>query len=180
MGFIYTTIGVISMPWKDKRKRNAWFKKRRKRLRSEGLCTVCGKNKPEKDKVICEECLEKWRGYGKKYHASPKYLKWRVSHRNAQKLKAMQIVSGLEKSKCVYCDCDDIRVLEINHKFGGGTKERKKSRDWSGQYLYHAIIHGRRKTNDLEITCRVCNARHYCNLKYPELSWKVEWIVCDG
>lgn len=54
--------------------------------------------------------------------------------------------------KCCCCDCDDIRVLHINHKNGRPEKEHKM-----GQGTYKAIIDGRRKTDDLDIRCANCN-----------------------
>src|ERR1035438_2016217 len=35
---------------------SAYFKKRRLRLKAEGFCTDCAKNKPEGEKTLCEAC----------------------------------------------------------------------------------------------------------------------------
>ena len=77
---------------------------------------------------------------------------------------------------CVYCGCDDIRFLEINHKEGGGAKEVLVS----GSNFYWAIIKGRRPVDDLEITCGLDNKLHFYRLKYGDdanrflVSWKTE------
>src|ERR1700678_122970 len=42
-------------------------------------------------------------------------------HQKEIRLKVIDLLGG---AKCVYCGCNDIRVLEINHKNGGGWKER--------------------------------------------------------
>jgi hypothetical protein len=36
-----------------------WQKKRRQKLKSEGLCTICGKEKPKENKIRCEFCSKK-------------------------------------------------------------------------------------------------------------------------
>ena len=35
-----------------------YMKKRRKKLKAKGICTVCGNRKAEKGKVLCAHCLE--------------------------------------------------------------------------------------------------------------------------
>ena len=108
------------------------------------------------------EKLKNWKKlYGKKYkNRSGKNLK-----------KSVLSVVGGKHPKCVYCGCDDERLLELNHKFGGGTKEIKKK----GAKMYWDIILGRRKLDDLEIACRICNAKHYLELKYGKLPFKITY-----
>ena len=71
---------------------------------------------------------------------------------------------------CVRCGCNDERLLEVNHKNGGGSQEHKKS---IYSNFIHAIAVGRRKTEDLEILCRPCNAIHYLEKKYGKLPLRV-------
>lgn len=113
------------------------------------------------------------------------YTKWRAdwyskhpdfsrNDNQRTKLRALQIVAKRPDPKCVYCGCDDVRFLEVNHKEGGGAKEAIMS----GNNFYWAIIKGRRNTDDLEIACRPDNALHYLKLKYGksadqfEILWK--------
>jgi len=62
------------------------------------------------------------------------------------KMRALEIVG----KSCVYCGETNPIVLTINHKNGGGTKDRV------GTDLYRAIINGSRKTDDLETCCGSC------------------------
>ena len=72
---------------------------------------------------------------------------------------------------CENCGCDDPNLLEINHKNGGGTKEiRQKGRSFLQD------IYSGRKTDDLNLLCKVCNALHYLELKNGKLPFKVTWI----
>lgn len=75
---------------------------------------------------------------------------------------------------CKYCCCDDIRALEVHH-----TKLSQKPIDQHehGLVLYGAIIKGKRKTDDLEVVCRVCNNLLFLIEKYGENinRWKIEW-----
>jgi len=87
----------------------------------------------------------------------------------AKKIQAYEILGG----KCVYCGCTDIDALEINHIHGGGRKEPKH-----GKALYLDIISGKRTTEDLELTCRICNAWHYLvHIKNIKDGWKITWRV---
>lgn len=94
------------------------------------------------------------------------------NYRCGQKLKAMQIVSGLEKPKCKNCGCSDLRALEMNHKNLGGSKERRMR---GNQLLYGAIISGKRRTNDLDVLCRICNSKHYLEKKF-DLHFEVKFL----
>jgi len=84
-----------------------------------------------------------------------------VARNKKKHFLAMQIVSNQKVPECCRCGCKDSRALEINHKNLGGRKENLR-----GRLLYDAIISGKRKTDDLEITCRVCNAAHYLEKKF--------------
>lgn len=35
-----------------------YMQKRRRKLKANGICTVCGKRKAENGKVLCTQCLE--------------------------------------------------------------------------------------------------------------------------
>jgi len=86
------------------------------------------------------------------------------------------VIVGDGPIRCAYCNCDDLRLLEINHKYGGGRKETGTGNDRHPTEFYRAIINGTRSIYDLEIACRVCNAHHYLELKYGPLPFTVTWI----
>jgi hypothetical protein len=92
--------------------------------------------------------------------------------RLTQKLGAMEILGG---ARCVNCGCDDLRILEINHKNGGGSKEYKQVK--AGHRFHYLIRSRKRSTTDLEVRCRVCNALDYIERIHPELKGriKVRW-----
>jgi hypothetical protein len=80
--------------------------------------------------------------------------------------------------KCARCGCSDARLLEINHKNGGGKREMESGRkSWR---FYWDIALGKRKPDDLEILCRPCNALHYLELKFGPLPMRVIWEGGDG
>jgi hypothetical protein len=58
---------------------------------------------------------------------------------------------------------------------GGGTKERPiKHR--GGKQFYLDILKGRRPIDDLELTCKVCNAWHHLTkLKGIKDGWTITW-----
>lgn len=94
----------------------------------------------------------------RRYHQRPEVrereLEQGKKRRMEQRLKVIELFGG----KCIYCGCDNYRALEVNHRNGGGVKERK---NLNGGIFYKKILTGERKTDDLELTCRVCNANHY-------------------
>jgi hypothetical protein len=103
---------------------------------------------------------------------TPKHKKYMKNYHAAIKHKAKWMV-GRGILKCVNCGCDDERILEINHKNGGGSKERKKYTNINR--YYSDIINGNRSVLDLDIMCRVCNALHYIKLKYGIMEHLVVW-----
>ena len=76
-----------------------------------------------------------------------------------QRIRLLQKINP--ELKCENCGCDVISILEINHIFGGGVKELSK--DYSA--FRTAIMKGTRQTDDLELTCRVCNNLRYVKSK---------------
>ena len=141
-----------------------------------------------------EHCAEYSKEYKKKYNKelkeySKKYSRehrdclrektreWRSKNRDRVamwgKKKRMEVLNIVSNNNivCDRCGCNDIRLLEINHKNGGGSKETKRGK--SIYKFYAEIINGKRKTNDLELLCKVCNAWHYLELKYGELPYKI-------
>ena len=120
-----------------------------------------------KERYDTQGGLAKNRAYYEKCKKNGKAKEWA---RN-KKLKVFQKVSGQEIPTCVYCGCDDIRFLEINHINGGGGAEFKRR----GCSLYIPILYHNRDVDDLEVACRPCNAVHYLRLKYGQSYFQVIW-----
>ena len=101
------------------------------------------------------------------------YKMYKIKGNYYQK-KKIQAFNKIKKNKieCVRCGCNDIRLLEVNHKNGGGSQEKKNSK-YSNAVL--SVIYGNRKTDDLELLCRPCNHIHYLELKYGKLPMEVKW-----
>ena len=127
-------------------------------------CIICNKEFETNDKrrkCCSPECsIKNKKSYVNIYNNKYFY--------NKRKLKALKIV-GKGIIKCTNCGCDDIRILEINHINGGGYKEYKEKRKYHGSrssFLVNEIVMGRRKIDDLNILCHVCNHAYYIKLKY--------------
>ena len=74
-------------------------------------------------------------------------------------------------ARCAHCGCDDLRVLEVHHKLGGGKRERWRGGDafWCG------IVMGRRGAADLEICCKPCHAVEDVKRLYGVDGFTVAW-----
>ena len=83
---------------------------------------------------------------------SREHKEWQRNYDRNLRKRVIQKLGG----KCIYCGCDNEDALEINHIHGGGYKKRK-IRSYK-QFLLD-IQAGRK--NDVELTCRICNALHY-------------------
>src|SRR3990167_1494667 len=148
-------------------------------------CLYTFASKENKISVICENCgkiidarirkASKDPNRVKKWNNWLKTVDWK-EHRKEQNRKErvrVLLLVGKKDIKCVRCGCDDSRLLEINHKNGEGKKDFG-----DGRYMrefYRKIIRLERRVEDLEILCRVCNARHYLELKYGKLPIEITW-----
>ena len=86
----------------------------------------------------------------------------RLKQYRARKQKAFLVIGG---AVCKRCGCDELDFLEFNHTQGGGCKEHRNNKC---KPMIDRILTFRRKTNDLECLCRVCNAIDYLEKKNPE------------
>lgn len=93
------------------------------------------------------------------------------------RLQALRMIAGTDKLQCIRCGCDDVRLLEINHKNGGGVKDQENRGGSNG--ISQAIVSGRRGVEDLEILCRPCNAIDYLERRYGPLPMWVVWSTCQ-
>jgi predicted RNA-binding Zn-ribbon protein involved in translation (DUF1610 family) len=126
-------------------------------------CPACGKRRDVRHREFKPniEALKTWRarnpGYATKFSRRYREI-------------ALKVI-GAGQIKCVRCGCDDQRLIEINHKNGGGGKELRGN----SHKFYISIARLKRTTDDLELLCRVCNAAHFLESKYGELPFLVVW-----
>jgi hypothetical protein len=81
---------------------------------------------------------------------------------NRRKLAVIAMLGG----KCVSCQETNPRVLQVNHKNGGGLKELR------GQLnFYTNILAGRRKIDDLDLRCA------NCNILYEYECGRKHWLI---
>lgn len=155
-------------------------------------CCIAFENKSQKYLTNCPKCgriidarirTEQSKIYNKKHpnrnRKFKQYLNSGGKRKELGKIFRLRfrktILNILSKNNpiCVSCGCDKQELLEINHKNGGGTKEVQRGK--KGVKFYWDIYMGRRKTDDLEILCRVCNAKHYLELKYGKLPYRITY-----
>lgn len=120
------------------------------------------------------EHKEEHNRYNKKYRQEHReyFREYNKKRTKRRRLKVLNIVSN-NNPTCVRCGCNDLRLLEINHKNGGGSQEMR--RGIGSSKFWNNINNGKRETYDLEILCRVCNARHYLELKYGKLPYEIKY-----
>lgn len=114
----------------------------------------------ERQKEYNKKHMEKWRRKNREHIR--KYARdWKKKNKEKMRLyvkryarklhdKAIDFLGG----KCVRCGITDKRVLQINHKDGGGSREFKKV---GALKLYLMILNGKRPTDDLDVRCANCN-----------------------
>src|SRR2546423_119951 len=82
-----------------------------------------------------------------------------IYHRNYYRQLKLRMF-GLFGNKCESCGTTDPRVLEVNHRNGGGSKERSSKGHWT---LYLELVHGKRDIVDFNLLCANCNILHEYN-----------------
>jgi hypothetical protein len=118
------------------------------------------------------EARRAWERRYRRSHAAT-YRAKRRRNAQTQKRRALEMLGG---AICRRCGCTDIRILEVNHRQGGGRKEIVLN--GGGNRMHLNILTGRRSVGDLEVLCRPCNAVDYIERKFPELVSKlhVVWV----
>ena len=66
------------------------------------------------------------REYKKMQREDPEYVERLRSHARDYNRRLRQAVLERLGQKCSRCGYKDVRALEIDHKFGGGTEERRR------------------------------------------------------
>lgn len=165
------------------------------RLKAELSCRKCGGFWSHKAGTIATECpfcgafkdardrTGQGRGSLKSLERKAKLEEWYADPENRKKRgqkqrellrkKVFFRICGSIAPKCARCTCDDFRLLEVNHKNGGGNREMQ-----SGKFstrFYYDIASGKRSVDDLELLCKPCNAIHALELKYGPLPMRVVW-----
>jgi hypothetical protein len=140
-------------------------------------CPYCGKPKDARDRS--EESKKCVKSSGRK----EKLVDWYAVRENRRergrrytvllRKRVFFRISGGICPRCVRCGCDDPRLLEINHKNGGGNKEMQHGR--KSHRFYLDIANGTRQVDDLELLCKPCNAIHALELRYGKLPMRVIW-----
>ena len=96
----------------------------------------------------CKECVKK-RQRSRQYRQN-------LSKRRQFRALRNEIITLLS-GKCELCGFSDIRALQIDHKYGGGSKERKSFGNNLRQY-YKAILEKIKAGNDsYRCLCANCN-----------------------
>lgn len=144
-------------------------------------CLIVFENTSLKNITQCPNCFkiidarirtEESREYNKKHpERSKKYKEYDKENKKKRGKESRERVRTVvfnllsnNNPTCENCGCDDTKLLEVNHKNGGGNKELQRGKN-TNKFMWD-IYMGRRKTDDLNLLCRVCNSLHYLELKY--------------
>jgi len=126
---------------------------RYRRLKAEGLCTVCAK-RPLVTGTRCQECRDKqvkamdtwyYRDHEGRKTERREYSKTARANR---RLRIIDLLGGC----CARCGMNDVRILQIDHKDGGGSKETARVGWQSG--LYKLV---RENPEKYQLLCPNCN-----------------------
>jgi len=99
----------------------------------------------------CKKNKDKVRQYAKKYQEIHGFLPQRKYY---YKIKSQ--IFEILGNKCSRCGFSDLRVLQIDHKFGKGNEDRKYK---NASYKYYRLILEKLKANsqDYQLLCANCN-----------------------
>ena len=128
-------------------------------------------------KMYCH--TEKYKQWRRAHQTTPEYRLHRNQRRRARAQAHPEIIREQKRgeyrrlkerlfhlfgSKCAYCGCDDPRLLQLNHKNGGGRQDKRHGRSTAD--LAWSILSGKRDSREFELTCPPCNMIHYVGLKF--------------
>jgi hypothetical protein len=124
---------------------------------------------PEQLAISTEKATEATRRYRARHPERVKEIRKRQY--DTRKRRAMELVGG---AKCCVCGCDEIDFLEFNHRNGGGCKEW---RDKGSKPMVDKILTSKRRTDDLDIKCRLCNALDFLERKNKKSAerFEIKW-----
>jgi hypothetical protein len=140
------------------REKNGSSRKYYQDRKAAGLCTHCGERPKTPTSVNCEVCND---------------FEW------GRRIRIKQEVMSKYGGECVCCGEDNVMFLSLDHKDGGGTKERDDS-NIMGTRLYRSL---RKLPVDpkYQVMCYNCNfakgdrgicPHHYADKVRAALSWE--------
>jgi len=146
-----------------------------KSMKTRTACPNCGSVKDarirtEHTKIYSQKHPERMLAL-KKYNKEHRKERQKIANGRVKRV-VFNILSN-NNPKCENCGCNDTRLLEINHKNGGGGKELQGGKR-TNVFMWD-IYMGRRETSDLNLLCRVCNALHYLKIKFGKIPMQVLW-----
>jgi hypothetical protein len=104
-----------------------------------------------------------------------------AQHQLLQKCELFERI-GTGQSECYRCQVTDLRILELDHLDGGGSKEHRAARKRGGDInpyvrTLRLIGTGERSRWDYQVLCRPCNALAYLERKFPDLKGlgRISW-----
>ena len=128
------------------------------------LCRKCGRTLPKgcfypsakKRRMIwCKDCWNRWMRDWRRSKAGKAYDKRRDERRTAQRFEAIRMLGN----RCENCGTEDVRVLQIHHRIGGGSAERSRGLD--SVRLVRGILSGRISREKFGLLCANCNWIEY-------------------
>lgn len=146
-----------------------------KSLKQQAQCPRCGRTidariRTDQSRIYNKKHPERIKNY-QEYDKKNKKERGRLGRERVRKV-VFNIISN-NNPICFSCGCDDTRLLEVNHIKGGGNKELDCGKRHN--VFMWDIYMGRRKPHDLNLLCRICNARHYLELKYGRLPFDIKY-----
>ena len=76
---------------------------------------------------------------------------------NASRIKERKILLKSLGNKCVNCGFSDIRALQIDHKNGDGSADKKRFKKQTGTMVTYYSRNVKEATQKLQILCANCN-----------------------
>ena len=128
--------------------KSVYEKERRKRLKVEGLCIICGQCEPRPGKVNCQRCHDDNREW---YERNWDKQRAKVRQKSQQ---FRQMILDAYGAKCACCGETRREFLAIDHVHGGGGKHRKAK---STEGTWKEIV-AKGFPPEYRILCHNCNS----------------------
>jgi len=77
-----------------------------------------------------------------------------IAHHRRKRFRLKMAVIEAYGGKCAVCGITDVRVLQIDHIVGGGSKELKKE---NNRYLYYRNVVAAKSEGKYQLLCANCN-----------------------
>jgi len=157
------------MPHKTKELRKEYREKNRDKILAQQRAFY--KRHPEKQKEYeknrNKEKREEWQRKYKADHKEHLYECFKISAFKRYWTARKAVVDALG-GKCIKCGFTDIRALEVHHKNGGGTHERKTYGNGASVNDYRYYRGLLKHLTDLELLCSNCHSILNWNNRHPE------------